>query len=139
VRLLLRNGLSCSSIILNQELSTDMRILTFLSALLFLAGCADTVPMVLSQDHPANPDAAAAPATQPSTTLALTVPPASAPTHGGEAATHAAHAGPAVTPPASSPSVKAAYVCAMHPEVVSDQPARCPKCKMKLVRKGGGR
>src|SRR4029450_4032920 len=30
------------------------------------------------------------------------------------------------TPPPS-------YVCPMHPEVVSDQPGRCPKCGMKLL------
>jgi hypothetical protein len=27
------------------------------------------------------------------------------------------------------------YTCPMHPEVVSDKPGRCPKCKMKLVPK----
>jgi len=28
------------------------------------------------------------------------------------------------------------YVCPMHPEVTSDQPARCPKCGMKLLAAG---
>ena len=27
------------------------------------------------------------------------------------------------------------YTCAMHPEVVKDQPGNCPKCGMKLVEK----
>ena len=27
------------------------------------------------------------------------------------------------------------YTCAMHPEVVQDQPGSCPKCGMKLVEK----
>ena len=26
-----------------------------------------------------------------------------------------------------------AYVCPMHPEVISDEPGRCPKCGMKLL------
>jgi hypothetical protein len=36
---------------------------------------------------------------------------------------------------APTPSGAAVYTCPMHPEVVSDQPGRCPKCRMKLVRK----
>ena len=28
---------------------------------------------------------------------------------------------------------KAKYTCAMHPEVVSDQPGKCPKCNMQLT------
>jgi len=28
------------------------------------------------------------------------------------------------------------YTCPMHPEVQSDQPGSCPKCKMRLVEKG---
>ena len=27
------------------------------------------------------------------------------------------------------------YVCPMHEDVTSKKPGRCPKCKMKLVRK----
>jgi membrane fusion protein, copper/silver efflux system len=30
---------------------------------------------------------------------------------------------------------QALYVCPMHPEVTSDKPGRCPKCKMELVKK----
>lgn len=30
---------------------------------------------------------------------------------------------------------KVVYTCAMHPEVRSDKPGKCPKCGMDLVRK----
>lgn len=30
---------------------------------------------------------------------------------------------------------KIVYTCPMHPEVVSDKPGKCPKCKMNLVKK----
>jgi hypothetical protein len=30
---------------------------------------------------------------------------------------------------------KVIYTCPMHPEVVSDKPGKCPKCKMTLVKK----
>jgi Cu(I)/Ag(I) efflux system membrane fusion protein len=37
---------------------------------------------------------------------------------------------------AGSKNGKAAqYTCAMHPEVVKDNPGDCPKCGMKLVEK----
>jgi hypothetical protein len=29
------------------------------------------------------------------------------------------------------------YTCPMHPEVVTDKPAKCPKCGMALVEKKG--
>ena len=31
--------------------------------------------------------------------------------------------------------VAATYTCTMHPEVTSDQPGKCPKCGMTLVKK----
>ncbi len=30
---------------------------------------------------------------------------------------------------------KVVYTCSMHPKVVSDQPGKCPECKMNLVKK----
>ena len=41
------------------------------------------------------------------------------------------HGGHGAAPAAAA----AQYTCPMHPEVVSDQPGRCPKCQMKLVIK----
>lgn len=35
--------------------------------------------------------------------------------------------------PAAAVNIKTTYTCPMHPEVVSDQPGKCPKCGMALV------
>lgn len=35
--------------------------------------------------------------------------------------------------PAGADAAKGKYTCPMHPEVVSDSPGKCPKCKMDLV------
>jgi FtsP/CotA-like multicopper oxidase with cupredoxin domain len=35
--------------------------------------------------------------------------------------------------PELPPGATVAYACPMHPEVISDEPGRCPKCGMKLV------
>lgn len=32
---------------------------------------------------------------------------------------------------------KVQYTCTMHPEVVQDEPGKCPKCGMDLVKKEG--
>lgn len=34
-----------------------------------------------------------------------------------------------------APAGAMAYACPMHPEVVSNQPGKCPKCHMDLVKK----
>jgi hypothetical protein len=37
--------------------------------------------------------------------------------------------------PTTMPSNAATYYCPMHADVVSNQPGKCPKCGMDLVRK----
>jgi hypothetical protein len=89
-------------------------------AAMLLGGCAGGAGLEpAAADHPANPNAAAAPLAPASTTLAV-VP---------------AQSQPAQAAPASGPVV---YVCPHHPEVTSTNPDdRCPKCHMKLVRRDG--
>lgn len=53
-----------------------------------------------------------------------------------EAPAPAPSATPAATPPAA-PSATS-YGCPMHPDVVADQPGRCPKCGMQLREKKSG-
>jgi hypothetical protein len=129
-----------------------MKSLSVFAASLFLMGCAQTTPLVVGSDHPANADASAAPLTPPSTTLAIsdtaatTSPsssgmPAAHPGHDTGHA-HATHASAPVSPAnatTTQPAARAVYICPMHPEVVSDKPGTCPKCKMDLVKKGGAR
>jgi rubrerythrin len=37
------------------------------------------------------------------------------------------------SPAVAKPAAKQLYTCPMHPEVISDQPGKCPKCGMDLV------
>ncbi|HLO91694.1 MAG TPA: heavy metal-binding domain-containing protein [Lentimicrobium sp.] len=39
------------------------------------------------------------------------------------------------TASAGKQQLAAVYTCPMHPEVTSDQPGKCPKCGMDLVKK----
>src|SRR5690349_14631684 len=124
----------------------------FLTASVLIAGCAKTTPLVLGPDHPASVEAAAAPASPPSTTLAIDRSPTTRPSTSATShpASHEGHAGhgqagenthapqPATAPAATQPASRAVYTCAHHPNVVSDQPGNCPKCKMKLTRKEVG-
>ena len=34
---------------------------------------------------------------------------------------------------AAKPAAKQLYTCPMHPDVISDEPGKCPKCGMDLV------
>jgi len=40
---------------------------------------------------------------------------------------------PKTESPTTAPAAKQQYFCPMHPEVVSDEPGKCPKCGMDLV------
>jgi len=108
-----------------------------------IAGCAAQYTEAnLPDTHPASAKAAASPMPERSGTLALTKsdPLAATPApmrdmaapSGPEEHMHAAPAGNALD--------AAIYTCPMHPEVVSKEPGRCPKCNMKLVpkKKEGG-
>jgi len=52
---------------------------------------------------------------------------------------HSGHQMPSVKEAEKALTTQAAalYVCPMHPEVTATEPGKCPKCKMKLVKKGG--
>ncbi len=46
---------------------------------------------------------------------------------------HMKHAAADTAAKAKKAVVKAVYTCPMHPEIKSDKPGTCPKCKMDLV------
>ncbi len=126
-----------------------------------LAACATIAEPEIPKEHPASPEAVEAPLPPRSRTLDLAasdpfptapareskLPYAGHAPHGAPDP-HAGHERPAPGPPpapekppapapgpgetAPAPRKKVTYTCPMHPEVVSDEPARCPKCGMKL-------
>jgi hypothetical protein len=102
------------------------RTLATACALALMAGCAGPSPAPeLSADHPAHPDAAAAPLPPRSTTLAVDA--------GGAAQAPATAPAAHKDAPVDGPVV---YACPHHPEVTSDKPGqRCPKCGMLLVKR----
>lgn len=106
--------------------------ISFALGALAMAGCAARqieVPL----NHPANPSASEAPP-QPESATLKNDSVKGAQTHGDEAPIdgdvqhHGGHPPAAVTAP---------YRCAMHPDVHSDKPGRCPKCGMQL-KEGAG-
>jgi hypothetical protein len=109
------------------------RISAAACAAVLLGGCAGgTAGTWPADDHPANPNATAAPLPAVSTTLSVASTQPSQPAADADH-THSHHE-PAATAPADQNA--AVYVCPHHPEVTSTDPnARCPKCHMKLVRK----
>lgn len=88
------------------------------AAIVTMGGCTgEFVDPPLNRTHPANAAAPTAPLPDSSSILSVE-------------STKPISAAPA-SAAASQPA--AAYVCPMHPEVVSDAPGKCPKCGMKLI------
>ncbi len=111
-----------------------------LAVTLLIAGCAAryTEPN-LPETHPASAMAAGSPIEERSGTLHLTkadplaATPAPVPMRDmATPSAHEQHMQPALE--GNAPDA-ALYTCPMHPEVVSKEPGRCPKCNMKLVPK----
>lgn len=107
-----------------------------------IAGCAAPTPRPLDSNHPANPEAGESPLPSPSQTLAVVPSDPAAPTtetpmphmqHGGREMGGMRHDAPSSQPSTTPAAVT--YTCPMHPEIVPDQPGKCPKCKMKLIPK----
>jgi len=115
---------------------------------LLLAGCAAqyTEPN-LPDSHPASAKAPASALPERSGTLDLTkadpieAPPAPRPMSGSmpvpkqNTAAPSGHEGHMPAAAKGNAPQAALYTCPMHPEVVSKEPGRCPKCNMKLVPK----
>ena len=95
-----------------------------------LAQAQDGAPATADEPVAEKSAAAAAPPADPAQ------PPDAAEPEGHDGAGHQHHlpsrkAKSDEQPPAAKPG-DATFVCPMHPEVVSKQPGRCPKCGMKL-------
>lgn len=128
---------------LSHNVGFTMNKLTFLIVCVLAAGCGKNTPMVIEQDHPANPDAAAATPAQES--LTLSVAPTSRPmdqiTLPMDHSSHGMISRPPQQNSARSattePALSQIYVCPMHGDVRSAQPGKCPKCGMALRRDGG--
>src|SRR5438552_2443523 len=117
------------------------------SLVLLSARCTAPNPIVKTdRGHPASADAPASPAPHWSKTLAIAEPVNPSATqklepHGAMQDTpHGSTAASAQSgnTPADQHATQL-YTCPMHPEIVTEEPGRCPKCGMKLVpMKGGG-
>lgn len=112
-----------------------------LAPVLVLCGCVGSYTAgPPGTDHPASAGARSATVRPGSGTLGLGTgepPPPPAAAHAGHEMKGPA---PADAPQPSSPASAAGiFTCPMHSEVSSDQPGRCPKCGMRLVKQEGER
>jgi hypothetical protein len=123
------------------------RVLCPLAFSLLIAGCTIAPPSPpLSGDHPAKADAPTTPlpqvidlqagllpATHESDPFTTTAPAEAEPVD------HSGHQMPSSEKSTTTPTDDhtGTYVCPMHAEVAALEPGKCPKCKMKLVKKGG--
>jgi hypothetical protein len=108
------------------EVTMSTHVLAVTTLLSLAAGCASQpTPKPASLD-PSNPAAEEAPRSQVTPLPAST---SAAPTAAASANDHSASG----HEPAAAE--KAVYTCPMHPEVVSPEPGKCPKCGMTLVLK----
>jgi hypothetical protein len=108
----------------------NLRTIVSSVVLVALAGCAHEVhEPAPPANHPANPQAAPAPAPKMSSTLNPSdtdVTPAQSTPAGAPAAA----AGSGAAAPSAVPVV---YTCPHHPKVMEAEPGECPFCGMKLV------
>jgi hypothetical protein len=108
--------------------------LIILVAAALLGSCAvEPVQLSRGADDPANANAPAAVGPSYHPNLVATTKTFS-PAAGAEDMSSIDHAAPAPKS-GSAHSAKSYYTCVMHPEIHSDQPGKCPKCGMTLVKK----
>lgn len=106
-----------------------------------VVGCAPIQPPEPASDHPASPQAAGAEDAQQSDVLTVdekNLP--QMPPEMRRGMMHHGHGQMNGGMSDSSPSVAdeaVRYTCAMHPEVVTERPGKCPQCGMQLIPKGG--
>lgn len=111
------------------------KTLTWAAVMALMGGCAShRGGWTPDREHPGHPEASAGRAANGSV-FASAIGPAPAESGGEMNHDHPGHPGAGEPPPPSIGETpkQAAYVCSMHPEVVSDEPSRCPECGMKLV------
>jgi hypothetical protein len=110
----------------------NLRSIVSSVVLVALAGCSHEVrEPAPPANHPANPQAASAPA--PSPKMSSTLNPSDTdvtPAQSTSAGAPAAGSGASSAAPSAVPVV---YTCPHHPKVMEAEPGECPFCGMKLV------